>query len=137
METVHMVYTKTERINNEGGKVSLDDLDMSIKIPQGALSSQEGIGISLTVDTKEAHAPLEDTQLVLGPVFSCQPDGQIFDKPVTISVPHSGLNIKTACVQVWRKASTTPSSESHWEKVFDGSEEEQESDTQVSVSGNK
>ena len=137
METEHMVYTKTERINNEGGKVSLDELDMSIKIPQGALSSQEGIGISLTVDTKEAHAPLEATQLVLGPVFSCQPDGQIFDYPVTICVPHSGLNIKPACVQVWRKASTTPSSESSWQKVFDGSEEEQESDTQVSVIGNK
>ncbi|XP_072047932.1 uncharacterized protein [Amphiura filiformis] len=121
-------------IDSKGGIISLPDVDVVLKIPQGAL--KESITASVTVDAMEEHPTLEEDQLILGPVISCKPDGQKFLKPVTISVPHSGVNITERCLQVWCK-SDSEVGKGAWEKIYDGSTNYAQDDVSVIVEGNK
>ncbi|XP_072048105.1 uncharacterized protein [Amphiura filiformis] len=126
--------TKSETIDSHGGIISLSDVDVVLKIPQGAL--KESIAASVTVDAMEEHPTLEEDQLILGPVISCKPDGEKFLKPVTISVPHSGVNINEKCLQVWRKSHSQVGKDS-WQKIYDGSTNYAEDDVRVVVEGSR
>ena len=60
---------------------------------------------------------MQEDQLILGPVVSCTPDELRFLRPVTLSVPHSGINISQHCLQVWCKSKAE---DAVWEKLYDG-----------------
>ncbi|XP_072047935.1 uncharacterized protein [Amphiura filiformis] len=126
--------TKSGTIDSKGGSISLSDVDVVLKIPQGAL--KESIAASVTVDAMEEHPTLEVDQLILGPVISCKPDGQKFMKPVTLSVPHSGVNITEKCLQVWCK-SESDVGKGAWEKIYDGSTNYAQDNVSVVVEGNR
>ena len=123
--------TMSETIDSQGGDVTLSDVDAVLKIPQNAV--MEPTLVSVTIDATVGHPALDDDQLILGPVISCKPDGQKFLKPVTIVVPHSGVNVTERCLQVWCK---TTGSES-WQKIYDGSTNFVQDDISVRVEGYK
>ena len=84
--TDYMVYDKHEGlVGNAGGKITITDPSSllngaSIEIPQGALDSENKI--SLTIDNYSR--PLGDS---LSEVIKLEPDGLIFNKPVTLKIP--------------------------------------------------
>ena len=113
------VSVATENIDNQGGVVSLPDLNVSLKIPFGALPPGDPVQISLTVDTDEKHPTIQEDQLILGQVVTCKPNGLKFLRPVTLSVPHSGINLSQHCLQVWCKSDTETGKDA-WGKIYDG-----------------
>ena len=131
IDSSNIVVSSSKRINQHGGEIILEDLGISLKVPTDALTKDELV--TMTVDTDEKHVPLEEGQLVIGPVISCTPDDLKFLKPVTISVPHSCMNISIQCIQVWCKNRIGYGS--IWEKIFDGTDAEQRDVAHVLVEG--
>ena len=133
-ENSNTVVSSSKYIDKNGGEINLNDLGISLRIPRDALKTDELV--TMTVDTDEKHVPLQEGQLVMGPVISCTPDGLKFLKPVTISIPHSCFNISIQCIQVWCK-SRIGYDESTWEKIFDGTDTEQRGVTHVLIEGKR
>ena len=92
----NLIWIKSDFIDEPGGEICLEELDIKVKFPKGVLPARQLI--TLQVDTGGLQPPLHESQFVLGPVISCKPDGQMFSKPVTISMPHSCLNLTTRWV---------------------------------------
>ena len=129
------VSVAAENIDCQGGVVCLSDLNVSLKIPFGALPPGDPVQIALTVDTDEKHPTLQEDQLILGQVINCKPDGLKFLKPVTLSVPHSVINISPHCMQVWCKSDTETGKDS-WKKIYDASENYADDGVRVLVEEN-
>ena len=126
------VSTASENVDNQGGIVCLSDVNVILKIPGDALPPGDPVQISLTVDTNEEHPILQEDQLILGPIITCKPDGLKFLKPITLSVPHSGINISEHSLQVWCKQI-----QAVWEKIYDGSENQPADAVRVLVKENR
>ena len=121
---------KSGNIDVQGGEISLPELDITVIFPAYALLAKKLITLQL-VDTAELHPPLHEGQFLLGPVISCKPDGLMFSKPVTISMPHSCQYLYKEWVQVLCKNENTDGSE--WEKIYDGMQEHQPTGVHVEI----
>ena len=135
-DVISRQFTLTESLSNEGGTVSLSNLNVTLHIPKDALPPGDKTPITVTVDTNEKHPlSLKDDQLILGSVISCKPEGQKFLKPITLSIPHSGLNVNLNNLQVWCKQQEIGNTS--WEKIYDGSQKYSQDGITVKVEKDK
>ncbi len=124
-------FSNSKRIDSSGGMINIPEVDVILKIPKGAV--KKSTLLSVTVDPMEKHPTVQTDQLILGPVISCKPDGQKFLKPVTIVVPHSGVNVTERCLQVWCKSKA----DDPWGIIYNGLDSPSKYDVSVIVEGNK
>ena len=130
------VSTATQNIGNHEGTLHLPDRDVTLNIPEGALPPGDPVKISLQVDTNKQHPPLQEDQITLGHIITCKPDGLKFLKPVTLSIPHSGINITEHCLQVWCKSKQNDE-DAVWRKIYDGSQNYADHGVRVLVERNR
>ena len=98
-------------IGNNGGKIEVNDTDASVKIPQGAIPEGESVEITVTVLwDRRYYPPLEENDFVIGPAIHCESDGILFKKPVTVTIPHSAVNVNARNLLIWTRQSSGKSS---------------------------
>ena len=90
-ESSNPSYQTSSTIDTQGGTISVSDVSSPINgfkmvIPADALSS----ATTITVKTTSATIPLPQTVSTLGSVIELLPEGLIFSKPISITVPYSG-----------------------------------------------
>ncbi|XP_072051074.1 uncharacterized protein [Amphiura filiformis] len=102
-------------IDERGGQISIDDSCARLKIPAGALPKGQGKLITIGLDWMQ-EPPLEDNQWVIGPSMQCEPDGLQFEKPVTLSLEHSAINITTSDVIILSKSNGPRNT---WQVLYD------------------
>ncbi|XP_072051078.1 uncharacterized protein [Amphiura filiformis] len=110
-------WTKSTYIDERGGQLSIDGSCARLKIPPGALPKGQGKLITVSLDWVQ-DPPLQDNQWVIGPSIQCEPDGLQFNKPVTISLEHSAVNITTGDVIIISK-SNTHGPRNTWQVLYD------------------
>ena len=76
----------TVTVGSQGGTITLGDA--RIEIPPGALSQDTVITVARTA----APAPAPDETESAGDVFSFTPHGTLFNTPITIQLPYTGLD---------------------------------------------
>lgn len=95
---------KSEEIGYRGGKITVHDTGVVLKIPEGAIPAEEPVEITVSVHwDKEYHPLSQENGFVIGPAIQCKPDGLKFRKPVTITLPHSTENITAKDLCIWTK----------------------------------
>ena len=94
-------YTVSDLVSTDGGILELQQFDVRLEIPGGALRKEEDISMSI-ISPKDGHPPLNDN-FILAPMVVLEPDGHQFLKPVTLTVKHSGIDLKLRHLQVWKK----------------------------------
>jgi fibronectin type 3 domain-containing protein len=72
----------TQKIGTAGGSVTSDDKNITVQVPEGALSSKTAITITPT--PSNSNVPPGS----IGAVFDLSPDGTTFNKPITISIKY-------------------------------------------------
>ncbi|XP_072043460.1 uncharacterized protein [Amphiura filiformis] len=98
---------KSMDINQDGGKIEVNDTGVSIKIPPGAIPDEEPVEITASVHwDKEYHHTIQGNDIIIGPAIHCKPDGLRFKKPVQITFPHSAENITAKQLAVWTRTSS-------------------------------
>ena len=94
-------YIVSETITSAGGILELQEFGVRLEIPAGALSGKEDISVSV-VSSIDDHPPLGDN-FILAPMVQLEPDGLKFSRPITLTVQHSGVDLKHRNLQVWSK----------------------------------
>ena len=94
-------YTVGDTVSSDGGILELQEFDVRLEIPAGALNEKEYISVSV-VSPNDDHPPLGDN-FIIAPMVMLEPDGLQFLKPITLSVKHSAVDLKLRNVQVWNK----------------------------------
>ena len=97
-------WRKSSIIDHTGGKLTIEGTGASLKIPEGALEVGRKEEITLSLHWRSQNPPhLEDHQFQIGPFVKCQPEGVVFQKPVTLAMPHSALNATEQYVKILTK----------------------------------
>ena len=94
-------YTVGDTIGPDGGSLELQDFDVHLEIPAGALLEKEDISMSV-ISPKDGHPPLNDNSII-APIVMLEPDGLQFLRPTKLKTKHSGIDLKYNHLQVWRK----------------------------------
>ena len=79
--------------------LELEDFGVKVEIPQGAIPKEELVSMSI-VSTYIDHPPLGDN-FIVAPIVRLDPDGLQFKKPITLTVRHSGIDLKLRNLQIW------------------------------------
>ncbi|XP_013410758.1 UNC5C-like protein [Lingula anatina] len=80
-------------IGRQGGEITLHEVKLTI--PPNAL--EETKDISVGIIWNKTHMPkLTKKQALLSPVVVCEPHGIRFTKPVTLSIPHCAIDVRSA-----------------------------------------
>ena len=95
---------KYQIMDENGGEIV--NQGFKLKVHDGSLPKGCNVKISISTAKNVPLPPILEEQVVLTPLVSCKPNNQIFQKPVTLSVPHSGTNISPTFVEVWCKSDT-------------------------------
>lgn len=107
-------------VTHAGARLTLNDLGVSLTIPEGALARGQKEEIFLCVLKDDKHRPkLADRQTQLSPVVMCGPADLVFKKPVVLNVHHCA-SLKHGPWAVTLLSSNSPqdtSSSSIWQKV--------------------
>ena len=104
-----LVTTKKQSsatLNYKTTVVEVPETGVRLDVPEGAISCPVDIILSVHWGG-DHHPPLKYTgnQFVIGPSVCCEPDGTMFQKPVTLTIPHSARNITSRNISVWTKSS--------------------------------
>ena len=92
----------SKTVSAEGAIVELEDLGVRLEIPHGAVSKEELVSVSIVSPKKEDHPPLGEN-FIVAPIIRLDPDGLRFEKPITLTVPHSGVDLKLRNLRIWNK----------------------------------
>ena len=74
-------------------KVTLPDGTARLTVPSGTLDDEFDITVGVLRETTEMAARLDDGVLLLSEIVSFLPNGQQFNKPVEIEIPHSASDL--------------------------------------------
>ena len=99
--SVRYIKTVSKTITSDGGILELQEFGVHLEIPSGALRGKEDISVSV-VSSKEDHPPLGDN-FIIAPIVQIEPDGLQFSKPFTLTITHTGNDLKLRNLQVWWK----------------------------------
>ena len=77
-------YAVRDTIGSDGGSLELQEFNVYLDIPSGALREKEDISLSV-VPTNDDHPPLRDN-FIIAPIVQLDPDGLQFLRPVTLTV---------------------------------------------------
>ena len=111
MNTLSSSQKNSAVIRNNGGKIEVDDTNASVKISQGAIPEGESVEITVSVLwDRRYYPPLQENDFVIGPAIHCEPDGILFKKPITVTIPHSAVNVNTRNLLIWTRQSNGKSS---------------------------
>ena len=106
MNTLSASQMNSAVIGYDGGKIKVLNTAAAIRIPRGAIPEGELAEITITVYwDRTYYPPLQENDFVIGPTIHCEPDGFKFKKPVTITIPHSAVQINEKLLQIWTKES--------------------------------
>ena len=95
---------KSEVIDHTGGKITLHDTGVVLKIPQGAFPDGEPVEITASVHWDKEYHPLNlGNGFVIGPAVRCKPAGLKFQKPIEIILPHSAENVTSKHLCIWTR----------------------------------
>ena len=98
---VQSKYIVSKTITSAGGILELQEFGVRLEIPAGALRGKEDISVSV-VSSIDDHPPLGDN-FILAPMVQLEPDELKFSRPITLTVQHSGVDLKLKNLQVWSK----------------------------------
>ena len=91
----------SKTVTDEEAVLELEDFGVRLQIPHGALPEEELVSVSIVLPNKD-HPSLEDN-FIVAPIVRLDPDGLQFKKPVTLTVRHSGVDLKLGSLQIWIK----------------------------------
>ncbi|XP_030850442.1 uncharacterized protein LOC105442984 [Strongylocentrotus purpuratus] len=75
-------------INHDGGELKLDELDIRVSIPAGAIPKGMRSVVTLSVPNRcSSKIPLKDGDVLITPVIECSFTQKLL-KPATVSLPH-------------------------------------------------
>ena len=94
-------HAVSKTITSGGGILELQEFGVCLEIPAGALRGKEDISVSV-VSANDDHPPLGDN-FILAPMVHLEPDGLQFLRPITLTVIHSGVDLKLRNLQVWNR----------------------------------
>ena len=94
-------FNVTDTIDHNGGFLELPEFDVHLEVPPGAIPEEETLSVSIVTPDHD-HPPLGNN-LILAPMVLLEPDGIPFQKPITLTVGHSGVDLKLRHLQVWYK----------------------------------
>ena len=81
----------SKTVGEHGGLLSVGDT--TLIIPKGSLNRDVRITLGVLKSFEET-AELDSDETTLSPIVSCEPHGLIFDKPVTLTIPHCAYNVE-------------------------------------------
>ena len=101
-------YITSDRceLDSRGGTLSLQEIGVTLEVPEGSLERETPADVSMTLH--QGCPPLDDDHLMLTPIIKCGPPGVEFNRPVTLSLPHSEddyEDIKKEDISLWYKSS--------------------------------
>ena len=91
----------SKTVTVEEATLELKDFGIRLEIPHGAIPKEELVSMSVVSPNKD-HPPLGDN-FIVAPIVRLDPDGLQFRKPVTLTVRHSGVDLKLRNLQIWNK----------------------------------
>ena len=99
----------SKTVTAEEAILKLEDFGVILEIPQGAIPKEELVSMSI-VSPNIDHPPLDmlGDNFIVAPVVRLDPDGLQFKKPLTLTVRHSGTDLKLKNLKIWKK--TQPNS---------------------------
>ena len=94
-------YNVTDTVSADVHVLKLQKFGVRLEIPAGALQQETDISVSV-ISPKNDHPPLGDN-FIVAPMVMLEPDGLQFLRSVTLTVKHSGMDLKLRHLQVWKK----------------------------------
>ena len=91
----------SKTVTAEEAFLELEDFEVRLQIPNGAMPKEELVSVSIVLPNKD-HPPLGDN-FIVAPIVRLDPDGLQFKKPITLTVRHSGVDLKLGNLQIWNK----------------------------------
>ena len=101
-------YITSDRceLDSRGGILSLQEIGATLEVPEGSIERETPADVSMTLH--KGCPPLDNDHLMLTPIIKCGPPGVEFNRPVTLSLPHSEddyEDIKKEDICLWYKSS--------------------------------
>ena len=93
-------------IDSRGGNLSLPEIGAELEIPEDALPDDTptaNVSLRLQQDS-DYQQTFDDNQIMITPTVICEPAGMTFNKPVTLTLPHSEEDYTTITkeeLQLW------------------------------------
>ena len=103
---LHYISSDSCKFDSRGGNLSLPEIGAELEIPKDALLDEmptAEVSIRLQQDPDDQQT-FDDNQMMITPTFICGPAGMTFNKPVTLTVPHSEDDYRTISkeeLQLW------------------------------------
>ncbi|XP_030843541.1 uncharacterized protein LOC105445056 [Strongylocentrotus purpuratus] len=74
-------------IDHDGGDLKLDELNIRVSIPAGAIPKGMRSVVTLSVPSRSSKIPLKDGDVLITPVIECSFTQELL-KPATVALPH-------------------------------------------------
>ena len=104
----------SQKIGKDGGCLTLNHIHLNI--PEGAVDSDVDIRLGIIWDT-DLFPPLKAGEAILSPVVACQPHGEVFKKPVQLTLPHCAFDILKGWKPTVQQSNTSLHEAVKWEPL--------------------
>ena len=105
------IHKATSAVTSLGKELCLKASGISLQIPQGAISEQKVVYVTLSLPDDDHLPPLDDGHSLICPVVKCEPEGIHFLEDAILTLPSYAVEDDERNVTIWTSQSSYKSSQ--------------------------